>query len=416
MQDSTLQYLRLVIVGHVDHGKSTLIGRLFFDTDSLPEEKVQEVRDICEAMGKDMEFAYVMDHLEEERDQGITIDTSQTFFKGNNREYVIIDAPGHTAFTKNMITGASQAEAAILIVDASEGVQEQTRRHAYILSLLGLSQVVVVINKMDQENYARDRFESVKKDTLEFLTKIGIDPTYVIPISAKEGDQIAKPMENMTWYDGPTVLSALDSFKNTLDRSSGSLRMPVQDIYKVKSKRIIAGRVECGTVRADQEIMVLPSRDRSRVVSVEEFGNPEKVEAMSGESTGIVIADPHFIDRGNIITDPSDPPLVTRKIKANLFWMAPNPLKKGDRLPLKLSVQEVICTVEKIVRRVDSSTLEMLEEDASEIQNREVGELELAFDKDMIVDDFNRTPELGRFIIEKDLDTAGGGIITQLEG
>ena len=181
--------LRFVIVGHVDHGKSTLIGRLLYDTGSLSEGKIDEIREICRSLGKDLEFGYVMDHLEEERDQGITIDTAQTFFKTKDRDYVIIDAPGHVEFLKNMITGASQAEAALLIVDAEEGLKEQTRRHAYILHMLGLKQVIAVINKMDLISHSEERFGGVKKELLKLLSTIGIKPSHVIPISAKNGDK-----------------------------------------------------------------------------------------------------------------------------------------------------------------------------------------------------------------------------------
>ena len=262
------EHLKLVIVGHVDHGKSTLIGRLFFDTDSLPKEKIEEVKQICEALGKELEFAYVMDHLEEERSQGITIDTAQTFFKTEKRDYVIIDAPGHREFTKNMITGASQAEAAILIVDASEGVREQTRRHAYILGMLGLKQVIVAVNKMDLVDYSENVFNEVSKQTTDFLERIGIAPTYIIPISAKEGDNVAKASDRMKWYTGPTILQALDTFKKTEKRDENPLRFAVQDVYNIDGKRIIVGRVEAGTLRVGDNIIVLPTGEETTVETI----------------------------------------------------------------------------------------------------------------------------------------------------
>ncbi len=258
------QKLKFVIVGHVDHGKSTLIGRLLYDTNSLPEGKIEEIKQLCESLGKDIEFGYVMDHLEEERDQGITIDTAQTFFSTEKRDYVIIDAPGHVEFVKNMISGASQAEAAVLIVDAEEGVKEQTKRHAYILGMLGLSQVIVVINKMDLVDYAPQRFESVKRELLEFLSNINIRPSYVIPISAKKGDFIANKTGNVDWYDGPTLLEALDTFRTRESANEKPLRYVVQDVYSF-DKRIIAGRVESGIIRKGDRIKVLPSGEETRV-------------------------------------------------------------------------------------------------------------------------------------------------------
>jgi sulfate adenylyltransferase large subunit len=408
--------LRFVIVGHIDHGKSTLIGRLFYDTDSLPEEKIEEVRTICESLGKEMEFAYVMDHLEEERTQGITIDTTQTFFKTEKRDYVIIDAPGHREFTKNMITGASQAEAAVLIVDAEEGVQEQTRRHAYILGLLGLEQVIVVINKMDLVGYEEKRYHEVAEEINGFLAQIDTHPSFVIPISAKEGDNIASRSSKMPWYDGPIILGALDSFRSTANREQNPLRFPIQDIYKIDKKRIIVGRVESGVIRTGDEIYVLPSGESTVVDSIEGFLGEERTRAVAGESTGFTIKDQLFVDRGNVVSLKDLKPTLTNEIKGNVFWMNSEPLRKGETVSFKCSTQEALCLVKAIERRMDSSTLEIIEEDANVLENREVGEVLLNFTKPIIVDNFNDTPDLGRFVIEKRFDTAGGGIITDLGG
>src|SRR3989344_6036232 len=210
--------MKIVLVGHVDHGKSTLIGRLLYDTESLPEGKIEEIKAVCESLGKKFEVGYILDSLEEERDQNVTIDTTQIFFKTNKRNYTIIDAPGHVEFIKNMITGASQAEAATLIVDAEEGVQEPTRRHAYILNMLGLKQIIVVINKMDLIKYEEKEFNNVKDKLTEFLSNINVKPSIIIPISAKEGDNITKKSENMQWYKEKTVLESLDTFKNKIYR------------------------------------------------------------------------------------------------------------------------------------------------------------------------------------------------------
>jgi sulfate adenylyltransferase large subunit len=403
--------LKFVIVGHVDHGKSTLIGRLLYDTNSLPEGKLEEIKQLCESLGKDIEFGYVMDHLEEERDQGITIDTAQTFFNTEKRDYVIIDAPGHVEFVKNMISGASQAEAAVLIVDAEEGVKEQTKRHAYILGMLGLSQVVAVINKMDLADYGRERFESVKKDLLEFLSNINIKPSYVIPISAKNGDFIANKTINMDWYKGPTLLEALDTFRTKESANNKPLRYVVQDIYSF-DKRIIAGRVESGIIRKGDKIKVLPSGEETRVKSVEEYLK-NVTEAEAGKSTGITTEDKLFIDRGNVIVSPNDLPAVTNRIKANVFWMDRVPFKRGESLMFRCATQEVNCEIEEISRVINSSTLELIAEDADEIKNREVASIIIKTDKPVVVEDFNRMEELGRFVLGRE-DTCAGGIITEM--
>ncbi len=404
--------LKFVIVGHVDHGKSTLIGRLLYDTNSLPEGKIEEIKQLCESLGKDIEFGYVMDHLEEERDQGITIDTAQTFFSTEKRDYVIIDAPGHVEFVKNMISGASQAEAAVLIVDAEEGVKEQTKRHAYILGMLGLSQVIAVINKMDLVGFDRERFETVKKDLLEFLSHINIKPSYVIPISAKNGDFIASKTATMDWYDGPTVLEALDTFRTKESANEKPLRYVVQDVYSF-DKRIIAGRVESGIIRKGDMIKVLPSGEKTRVKSVEEYLR-NVTEAEAGKSTGITTEDKLFIDRGNVIVSDGDLPAVTSRIKANVFWMDRIPFKKGESLRFRCATQEVNCEIEKINKVINSSTLEMISTDADGINNREVASIIIRTDKPVVVENFNKMEELGRFVLGRE-DTSAGGIITELE-
>ena len=404
--------LKFVIVGHVDHGKSTLIGRLLYDTHSLPEGKIEEIKQLCDSLGKDIEFGYVMDHLEEERDQGITIDTAQTFFSTKKRDYVIIDAPGHVEFVKNMISGASQAEAAILIVDAQEGVKEQTKRHAYILGMLGLSQVIVVINKMDLVDYDRIRFESVKKELLDFLSNINIKPSYVIPISAKKGDFIANKTGNFEWYQGPTLLEALDTFKIKENANKKPLRFVVQDVYSF-DKRIIAGRVESGIIREGDKIKVLPSGEETRVKSVEEYLK-NVTEAEAGKSIGITTEDKLFIDRGNVIVSGIDLPAVTNRIKANIFWMDKTSFKKGESLRFRCATQEVNCEIEKINTVINSSSLELIAEDSNEIKNREVANIIIRTDKPVVVENFNKMEELGRFVLGRE-DTCAGGIITELE-
>lgn len=411
MEDAEKSNLKLVIVGHVDHGKSTLIGRMLYETNSLPEGKIEEIKSICKSLGKDLEFGFILDHLEEEREQGITIDTTQIFFKTKKRDYTIIDAPGHVEFVKNMITGASQAEAAILIVDAEEGVQEQTRRHAYILSMLGLKQFIVVINKMDLVGYKEERFESVKQELRSLLDKLKIQPSYIIPLSAKKGDFIVKKSENMAWYDSATVLEALDTFTSHKSNNEKPLRFSVQDVYKW-DKRIIAGRVECGIAKTGSEVIILPSNERTSISSIEEFLKENVQTAESGKATGIMTKDKLFIDRGNIICSPEDAPQVTDTFKAHIFWMDKEPLKKGERIVLKCSTQEAICRVEEFQRILNSATLEEKEE-KGEIKNREVADVIIKTDKPVVVENFNDVEELGRFVLER-LNTCAGGIITEV--
>jgi len=401
--------MKIVIVGHVDHGKSTLIGRLFYDTNSLPKSKFEEIKQLCDSLGKDVEFSYVMDHFEEERDQGITIDTTQTFFKTLKREYAIIDAPGHVEFVKNMITGASQADAAILILDAEEGVKEQTRRHAYILSMLGLNQIILAINKMDLVGYDIKRFEELKTQAIDFLNKLGIQPKYVIPIVAKDGDNIAKKSKKMDWFKGMTVLQALDKFETSKGLDKKPLRFPVQDVYNF-DKRIIAGRIASGSMRKGDEIILLPSKETTHIKSIEEYAK-NTTQAFAGKSIGIVTEDKVFADRGNVIVKKGETqPVVTNSINCHIFWMDPAPFKKGERLLFKCATQEIMCDME-VKQVIDSSTLNIIRDNAGSIENCQVADVIIKTEKPLVVENFNNVPVLGRFVLQRQ-DTCAGGIIT----
>src|SRR5215475_6299615 len=238
---TTRPQVRIVIVGHVDHGKSTLVGRLLHETGSLPEGKLEMLKAVSARRGMPFEWSFLLDALQTERDQGITIDTTQIRFRTNARDIVLIDAPGHAEFLRNMITGASQADGAVLIIDAQEGVRDQTRRHGYLLHLLGVKQVAVVVNKMDRVGFASARFEEIAAEISAHLTSLGITPTAIVPISARDGDGVNTP--RMGWYRGPTVVEALDALTPARPLAALPLRFPVQAIYKFDDRRIVAGRI-----------------------------------------------------------------------------------------------------------------------------------------------------------------------------
>ena len=409
-QDNTLSF---VIVGHVDHGKSTLIGRLLYDTDSLPPDKIEEVQKASAKAGRETEFAYLLDHLEEERKQGITIDTTQVFFKTNKRRYVIIDAPGHVEFVKNMITGASQAEAAVLIIDVVEGVKEQTKRHSYMLSLLGLHQVVVVLNKMDLVDFSEERFDTVKKDAAEWLKSISIEPTFYIPISAIKGDNVASKSENMGWYTSPTFLESLDTLQNRQPPEDKPLLMPIQDVYKIGDKRINVGRVESGVIEKGTQVRILPTGQITNVNSIEKYlENPDK--AVASECIGITTADSVFLDRGNVVCLPGAEPVLTDRIHANIFWMTKQDFVKDQKLIIRCATQETSCKIESINKRINSSTLEVIAENADAIKNLEVAEVIIKTKKPMAIKDFNDIQELGRFVLVQNENICAGGIITAI--
>ena len=403
-------HLKFVIVGHVDHGKSTLIGRLLFDTKSLPLDKIEEIEKFSKNLGKRTEFAFLLDHLQEEREQGLTIDTTQTFFRTPKREYVIIDAPGHVEFVKNMITGASQAEAAILIVDVKEGIKEQTRRHANVISMLGLEQVIVVLNKMDLVDYKKEIFKKVRKEAKKFLNLIDINPEYYIPVSALKGDNIAQKSKKMNWYEGPMVLEGLDSFKENPSLEEKPLIVPIQDVYRIGQKRISVGRIISGKIEENQKIKILPEGKITKVKSIEKFKEKPK-KAIWGESIGITLKDPLFVERGYIICEPEKEPLVTDKFGANIFWMARENLKEGETIFLKCATQEVLATINEIKKKIDSSTLEIIEEDAKEVKNLEAAEVIIKTKRPIAIKKFNNLQSLGRFVLMKNENICAGGIM-----
>jgi len=403
--------LHIVIVGHVDHGKSTLVGRLFYDTGCLSPSKIEEIKESSRAEGiKDgkIEFAHVMDCLQEERDQGITIDIAHTFFNTDRRRYVIIDAPGHREFLKNMISGTSQAEAAILLVDADRGVEEQTLRHCHVLGLLGIKQVAVLLNKMDLTGYSEDTYETVKNDIVKVLSGLGITPSYVIPISAMEGDNVASKSENMGWYDGPTVLSALDSFESAKATDRG-MRFPVQDVYDIDGVKVAVGRVEAGVLRAGEDVFILPEKTKARLGEIKKYLEEDIKEAPAGDAIGVTVEGVE-LSRGQIIVDKIESK-ITDTVRANIFWMVDKDYTIGTPLTFKCATQDVRGTIDKIYQRIDPASIEVVERDAQVIKPSEVAEVEIKLDKPVVVDSFAKIQETGRFVLEHNGFTVAGGII-----
>ena len=407
------EQLSFVAVGHVDHGKSTMIGRLLYDTNSLPPEKMEEVRQMSEEADGVPEFAYVMDHLEEERKNRVTIDTAQIFFSTAKRQYVIIDAPGHKQFLKNMITGATQAEAALLLIDAEEGLQEQTYRHAYILSLLGIEQVIVVVNKMDLMDYRQDRFDEVAAAITARLAELGIAPLLMIPISARLGDNVATKTKQMSWYQGPTLLEGLDQLQKLPAPDEADLRFPLQDVYDIDGEKVLVGRIAAGTIRPDDTVIFHPLGKTATVDYIKVMdGKLDK--ATAGESIGIVLKDKNAmqgLSRGEVACPTDSSPNVGNTLTATVFWMNGEPLHAGETIELKCGTGQVNAKVKKIKDRMNSSSLEILEEDAQELRETEVANITLKLDNYIATDPFEKVAELGRFVLMRDNDTVAGGIL-----
>jgi bifunctional enzyme CysN/CysC len=406
------QKLRVVFVGHVDHGKSTLIGRILHDTSSLPEGKVEEIKKACAAEGMGFEFAFLLDALLEEQKQNVTIDTTEIPFRTPRRQYAIIDAPGHKEFLKNMITGASRADAAILVISADEGVREQSRRHAYLLSMLGIKHIIVVVNKMDLVDYSEKRFREIEQEYRKFLRELGLDARTFIPASAKEGENVARAGTKMKWYSAASVLEALDLLEPQERDVDLPLRFCVQDVYRFDGRRIIAGRIETGTLRAGDQLVFSPANKSSVVATIERWNAPENNgPAVAGDSIGITLSEQIFVERGYVASRENETPIEANRFHADLFWIVREPLRVGHLYSLRLATQDVKCEVVSIERVMDSSTLESKSDGREQLERNEIGRLIIQTRGRLVIDNHDRIPNLGRFVIIDDGQICGGGTI-----
>ncbi len=407
--------MNIVIVGHVDHGKSTVIGRLLADTDSLPKGKLEQIRELCRRNSKPFEYAFLLDALKDERSQGITIDTARCFFHTAKRKYIIIDAPGHVEFLKNMVSGAARAEAALLVIDAAEGVRENSRRHGYMLSMLGIRQIAVLVNKMDLVGWSQEVYENIKREYGQFLSEININPSAFIPVSAREGDNIASRSQNMPWYSGMTVLDELDSFTEQSVGEDLPFRMPVQDVYRFTAwgdnRRIIAGTVESGSISAGDEVIFYPSGKRTNVASIEVWNAHSKTKAKCGEPTGFTVGEQIYVRRGELAAKVGEPaPHVSTRFSANIFWLGKNPLTTGKRYIIKIGTAKVDAEIERIVSVLDSSTLE--KHQGSAVNRNDIAEVIINCVKQVAFDISSDMEATGRFVVVDDYEISGGGIIT----
>ena len=388
---TTAPSLKVVFVGHVDHGKSTLVGRILHDTDSLAEGKLEQVKKACTEEGMEFEFAFLLDALLEEQEQNVTIDTTRIPFRTKRRQYSIIDAPGHKEFLKNMITGASNADAAILVIAANEGVKEQSRRHAYLLSMLGIKQIIVVVNKMDLADWSEDRFKEITSEYRKFLGELGLEARCFIPASAKTGDNVAKRSDKTRWHHGPSVLEALDATEPTPSLIDLPLRFCVQDIYRFDERRIIAGRIEAGALRVGDELVFSPANKTSTVQSIEGWNARNGQPAIAGDSIGVTLTEQIFVERGYVASHQTETPIETNRFHADLFWITREPLRIGKLYDVQLSTQQVKAQVVSIEQVLDSSTLQTKTGSHQQLQRNEVGRLTLQTRAPLVLDNHDRS-------------------------
>ncbi|MDR2658530.1 MAG: GTP-binding protein [Spirochaetaceae bacterium] len=410
--------MNIVITGHVDHGKSTLIGRFLADTGSLPEGKLQDVRDACKKNGRVFEYAFLLDALEDEQNQGITIDSARIFFKSPVREYIIIDAPGHIEFLRNMLSGASRAEAAVLVIDALEGVAENSKRHGMLLSLLGVTQVLVVINKMDLVGYDESVFNGVKAEYEKYLEKIQVRPVAFVPVSAREGKNITCHAAETPWYTGKTVLEILDSFKPLISNEKLFFAMPVQDIYRFSNdnddRRIYAGTVVSGEISTGEAVKFLPSQKEAHIKNIEVWNAPPKQAARTGEASGFTLFEDIYIKRGEVMLKQSEKALVevSSKIRANMIWLGERPFSLNKNYLLKLGCARVDIRLDRIERFLGDEGGSGGEARRF-LSRNEAGSVTLSLSRTIAVSSFYDNADLGRFVIVDGYDAAGAGIVLE---
>jgi bifunctional enzyme CysN/CysC len=411
---TTRPQVRIVIVGHVDHGKSTLVGRLLHETGSLPEGKLEMLKAVSARRGMPFEWSFLLDALQTERDQGITIDTTQIRFRTHSRDVVLIDAPGHAEFLRNMITGASQADGAVLIIDALEGVRDQTRRHGYLLHLLGIRQVAIVVNKMDRVDFSAARFKEISDEISAHLIGLGVTPSAVIPISARDGDGVAERTPRIGWYQGPSVVEALDALEPARPLEQLALRLPVQAIYKFDDRRIVAGRIESGHLNTGDEIVIMPAGKIAKIKSVESWPvTPLKGIHGAGRSVGITLDRELFIERGDVIAHTGRSPRDTRRIRARIFWLHDKPLAKGDQILIRLGTRESRASVVAIEKAVDPGELSNAQ--TKSIARNHVGEIDISLAQPVAADPYSENPRTGRLVIEVNGRIAGGGLVLSVD-
>jgi len=405
----TLTQVSVVAVGHVDHGKSTLIGRLLHDTGNLPEQRLNEMRQASERRGVGFEWSFVLDALQSERDQAVTIDTTRIWLRLPGREVVLIDAPGHKEFLRNMVTGASDADAALLVVDAHEGVSEQTRRHALLLELIGVRRAIVAINKMDSVQYSEKRYENIRAELRALLERVGVEASAFVPISARDGDNVARASGRMPWYEGPTILAALLALPGRANSTQEGLRIAVQGVLRRAQERIVVGRIESGSLAAGDDILISPGRRAARVRTIETWPPDGTTRAGAGSSVAFTLEGSPFADRGDIVSDPEHEPALATEIRARFLWLGAEPLRAGRRLTFRFGTRSAAVEVVTLERVIAIDALEQQESGVARCND--VAEAVFKSRYVLTVDDAAAHPSLARFILIDGLDMVGGGTI-----
>ena len=414
------QHINLVTIGHVDHGKSTLVGRLLYDTGAIREEVLRKLKEEAKEKKKEtFEFAFIMDKLKEERERGVTIDLAFKEFTTQKYHYTIIDAPGHRDFIKNMIVGTSQADIAILVVSAKEGVQEQTKEHSYLAKILGINQVIVVINKMDAVNYEQSRFNEVKEQVTKLLQSVGYKPEElkIIPASAYKGDNVVKKSENMGWYTGPTVLEALDEITPPERPIDKPLRIPVQDVFSITGVGTVpVGRVETGVMKVNDTVLIMPTGLKAEVKSIEMHHQPLQ-EAKAGDNIGFNLrgVGKGDIKKGDVVCDPEHPAPVAEEFTAQIIVLNhPTVIAPGYTPVFHIHTAQVACKITEILKKMDPKTGQVVQENPEYIKTGDAAIIKVKPTKPVVIEKQSDFPQLARFAIRDMGQTVAAGICIDL--
>ena len=413
-------HLNLVTVGHVDHGKSTLVGRILYDTGAIKEEDMRKLRELATELKKEtFEFAFVMDKLKEERERGVTIDVMHQRFDTPKYYFTIIDAPGHRDFVKNMITGASQADAALLVCSAKEGIQEQTKEHVFLIKVLGVSQIIAAINKMDAVNYDQAKYNSTKTELEKLLKSVGYDTSKIlfVPTSGYVGDNVVKRSSKMTWYTGPTLVEAFDTLHLPSQPVDKPLRLPVQDVYTITGIGTVpVGRVETGIMKTGDMVIFEPAGVKGEVKSIE-MHHEQIPEAKPGDNVGFCVRGVNKTDikRGDVVGHANNPPKVAKEFTAQIIVLHhPNVITKGYTPVFHCHTSQVACKVTEIVKKIDPKSGATLQEKPDFIKTGDAAIIKCVPTKPFVIETSKDFPELARFAVRDMGQTIAAGVCLEV--
>ncbi|MFH0906114.1 MAG: translation elongation factor EF-1 subunit alpha [archaeon] len=413
--------INVIFIGHIDHGKSTTVGRLMYDTGALSEQEYRKLEAIAKEKGKDtFAFAYFTDNLKEERERGITIDVNYKKFTTQKNQFTIIDAPGHQDYVKNMVTGTSQADAAVLIVAAKDGIMAQTREHAFLAQVMGIKQLVVAINKIDEVEYKQERFNAVKDEVTKLLKGIGFkdDQVTILPISAWFGDNINKKSPKLSWYTGPTLVEAIDNFKAPAPSHDKPLRLPVQDVYNIKGVGTVpVGRVETGILRPNDKIIIMPEGITTDVKSLE-MHHEQLTEAYPGDNIGFNLrkVGKGDIKRGSVIGPENNPPTVAEEFTAQIVVLNhPTAITPGYSPVFHIHTAQIACTFTELIKSLDPKTGQTKEENPKFLKTGDAAIVKIKPSQPLVVEVYKDFPQLGRFAIRDMGKTVAAGVIIEVK-